>query len=83
MRLDDAIAHAKKLASQNKVYTDERWNNPHTLSRMPDIEEEMKIVKYDGTVKKVSDKALKGVRDYVENNTPSYYKRDNFQLMFQ
>ena len=46
------------------------------------MEAAMKIVKSDGSVKTVDKKTVKDVGDYLDTTTPSFYKRDFFQMMF-
>ncbi len=81
MRLDEAIAHAKKLNAENKVYTEEQWQDAETLSKMTKMQSKVEIVKSDGT-KIEADTQLECVSDFCVRNCPSLYKRDGFQWMF-
>jgi hypothetical protein len=42
----------------------------------------LKFVKLDGTTKTVNP-GVKGIKDYLETSTPSLYKRDKFDKMFE
>jgi hypothetical protein len=81
MRLDEAIAHAKKLKAENKVYAGEQWQDADTLSGMTKMQTKVEIVKSDGSMVE-ADTKLDCVRDFCERNCPSFYKRDGFQWMF-
>jgi len=81
MRLDEAIAHAKKLKAENKVYAGEQWQDADTLSGMTKMQTKVEIVKSDGTTIE-ADTKLDCVSDFCERNCPSFYKRDGFQWMF-
>ena len=82
MRLNEAIAHAKKLKAQNKVYTQDQWQNANTLSGMTRMQNKVEIVKSNGT-KLEAKNELECVNDFCERNCPSFYKRDGFHLMFK
>ncbi len=80
-RLDEAIAHAKKLKVENKVYGNEQWQDKDTLSGMTKMQTKVDIVKSNGTtIEAYTD--LDCVSDFCERNCPSFYKRDGFQWMF-
>ena len=84
LRLNDAIAHAKKLAANNKVYGKDDWENETKLNHMTPMKNKLFIKKSDGTTKVVhiGSKSLKVVKDYLENVPPSLYMRDYFDMMF-
>ena len=81
-RLDEAIAHAKKLKDENKVYSDAKWQNPNTLAQMPGLKDKVEIAKSDGTNVTVGNK-IGFVRNYCVVDCPSYYKRDYLDRMFK
>ncbi len=82
MRLDEAIAHAKKLKAENKVYSKAQWQDADTLSKMTKMQSNVEIVKSNGT-KIEAKNDLECVSDFCERNCPSFYKRDGFQWMFK
>ena len=80
-RLDEAIAHAKTLDKEGKVYGDAQWKNRLKLSQMPAIESSVKIQKSNGkTIEVTSD--IGCVSLYCVRSCPSLYKRDFFHSMF-
>ena len=81
-RLDEAIAHAKKLKDENKVYSDAKWQNPNTLAQMPGLKNKVEIAKSDGTNVTVGNK-IGFVGNYCVVDCPSYYKRDYLHRMFK
>ena len=81
-RLDEAIAHAKKLKDENKVYSDAKWQNPNTLAQMPGLKNKVEIAKSDGTNVTVGNK-IGFVGNYCVVDCPSYYKRDYLDRMFK
>lgn len=81
-RLDEAIAHAKKLKAENKVYSDAEWQNPNTLAQMPELKSKVEIAKSDGTKITVGNK-IGFVGNYCVVDCPSYYKRDYLDRMFK
>ena len=80
-RLDDAIAHAKKLNAKGRVFDEGDWTDERKLSGLTNLKTKLEFVKYDGTTKTVKP-GVKGVKDYLETSTPSLYKRDKFDKMF-
>ena len=80
-RLDEAIAHAKKLAMQGKVYGKEQWRNEANLKAMTGFKASVTITKTDGGKLKV-DNTVECVLDYNERRCPSYFKREYLQNMF-
>ena len=81
-RLDDAIAHAKKLNAKGRVFDEGDWTDERKLSGLTNTKTKLKFVKLDGTTKIVKPN-IKGVKDYLETSTPSLYKRDKFDKMFE
>ena len=82
LRLDEAIAHAKKLKAKNKVYSTAQWQDANTLSMMTQMQTKVEITKSDGTTVEAKND-LECVSDFCERNCPSFYKRDGFQWMFK
>ena len=80
-RLDGAIAHAKKLNAKGRVFDEGDWTDERKLSGLTNLKTKLEFVKYDGTTKTVKP-GVKGVKDYLETSTPSLYKRDKFDKMF-
>ena len=80
-RLDDAVAHAKKLNAKGRVFDEGDWTDERKLSGLANLKTKLKFVKYDGTTKTVKP-GVKGIKDYLETSTPSLYKRDKFNKMF-
>lgn len=80
-RLDDAIAYAKQLGAKGKVFDEGDWMDERKLSAMAKTKDKLKIVKSDGTETTISTK-VKDVQNYLETNTPSMFKRDFFDQMF-
>jgi len=81
-RLDEAIDHAKKLRTENKVYGEAQWKDHKNLRRMSGIEADVTIVKSDKKVVTVKHD-IECVDDFLVRDCPSYYKRDYFQMMFK
>ena len=80
-RLDEAIAHAKKLKEENQVYGNDQWRSPAVLSGMAEVPPKVTITKSDG--KKVdADTKIWSVNAYRMRNCPALYKRDFFHMMF-
>ena len=80
-RLDDAIAHAKKLFSEGKVYKQEDWQDAGKRKAMKPLDKEVTVTKNDGTtIKPPLNKPY--VSSYRVNSCPSYYKRDYIHGMF-
>ena len=82
MRLDDVIAHAKKLNAENKVYSDEDWQDPLVLQGLTKMKGGVRIEMSIGTTVDFGND-IDVVKDYTENNTPSIYTREFFHMMFQ
>jgi len=81
-RLDEAIAHAKKLKAENKVYSDAEWQDPNTLAQMPGLKSKVTITKSDRTNVTFGNK-VSSVGNYCVVDCPSYYKRDYLDRMFK
>ena len=80
-RLDDAIAHAKKLFSEGKVNKQEDWQNAEKRKAMKPFDKQVTVTKNDGaTFEAPLNKPY--VNSYRVNNCPSYYKRDYIDGMF-
>ena len=80
-RLDDAIAHAKKLHAEGKVYKQEDWQNADNRKAMKPLDKQVTVTKKDGTV--LTPPLNKSyVSSYRVNSCPSYYKRDYIHGMF-
>ena len=80
-RLDDAIAHAKKLNAEGKVYKQEDWQDAGKRKAMKPIDKEVTVTKKDGTV--LTPPLTKPyVTSYRVNSCPSYYRRDYIAGMF-
>ena len=47
-RLDEAIAHAKKLKQDNQVYGNDQWRKPVVLFGMPEVQNKVRITKSEG-----------------------------------
>jgi hypothetical protein len=82
MRLDDAIAHAKKLNAEGKVYSGQDWQDPTVLQGLTKMKGGVRIEMADGCTKDVGSN-IDVVKDYTENNTPSMYTREFFHMIFQ
>jgi hypothetical protein len=80
-RLDEAIAHAKKLGQQGKVYSREQWRNEANLKDMTGVKATVTITKTDGTKVKFGNE-VEFVKDYNERKCPSFFKREFFHQMF-
>ena len=80
-RLNEAIAHAKNLNLDNKVYGDAQWRDPMHLNQMSGIKSKVAIKKSDGKTVEVDDK-IDCVKDFGVRNCPSFYKRDFLNKMF-
>jgi hypothetical protein len=81
-RLDEAIAHAKKLKAEDKVYSDAEWQSPNTLAQMSGLKSKITITKSDGTNVTFGNK-VSSVGNYCVVDCPSYYKRDYLNKMFK
>ena len=81
-RLDEAIAHAGKLARQGKVYGREQWRNEANLKDMTGMKATVTITKTDGSKVKFDNEQNKIVKDYNERKCPSFFKREFLQNMF-
>lgn len=81
-RLDEAIAHAKKLKAEDKVYSDAEWQSPNTLAQMSGLKSKITITKSDGTNVTFGNK-VSSVGNYCVVDCPSYYKRDYLDRMFK
>ncbi len=81
-RIDEAIAYAKKLKAENKVYGQAQWQNAGILSGMTKMQTKVEIQNSNGNKIEVKND-LECVSDFCERNCPSFYKRDGFHLMFQ
>ncbi len=80
-RLDDAIAHAKKLAAEGKVYKQADWQDAEKRKAMKPLDKQVTVTKKDGTV--LTPPLNKPyVSSYRVNSCPSYYKRDYIHGMF-
>lgn len=80
-RLDEAIAHAKNLATQGKVFTDADWNNTAKLRRTHNpIPQSVSVLRTDGNSIEL-DSANDSVRNYLTNITTSYFRRDYFSSL--
>ena len=80
-RLDDAIAHAKKLNAEGKVYKQEDWQDAGKRKAMKPLDKEVTVTKKDGTV--LTPPLTKPyVTSYRVNSCPSYYRRDYIAGMF-
>ena len=80
-RLDEAIAHAKELAANGKVYGKTQWQNEDNLKAMTGSKATVTITKTDGSKVKV-DNNIECVRDYNQRKCPSFFKREFFHQMF-
>jgi hypothetical protein len=80
-RLDEAIAHAKKLAAKGKVYGKAQWQNEDNLKAMTGSKATVTITKTDGSKVKV-DNNIECVRDYNQRKCPSFFKREFLHKMF-
>ena len=80
-RLDEAIAHAKKLAANGKVYGKTQWQNEDNLKAMTGSKATVTITKTDGSKVK-ADNNIECVRDYNQRKCPSFFKREFFHQMF-
>ena len=81
-RLDDAITHAKKLNAKGRVFEEGDWTDARKLSSLAKMKTELKIVRSDGATTTVKPKN-KCVKEYIEISTPSLYRRDEFDKMFE
>ena len=80
-RLDDAIAHAKKLHAEGKVYKQEDWQDAGKRKAMKPLDKEVTVTKNDGTVL-TPPLTKQYVTSYRVNSCPSYYRRDYIAGMF-
>lgn len=51
------------------------------VRQLDTLKTKLKFVKFDGTTKTVKP-GVKGIKDYLETSTPSLYKRDKFDKVF-
>ena len=82
-RLNEAIAYAKQLKKDGKVYNAEQWKVYRNQNWMTPIESELRIRKSDNKTVVTVDRDLKCVNDFLIQNCPSYFKRDYVHLMFK
>ena len=82
-RLNEAIAYAKKLKQDGKVYNAGQWKVYRNQNWMTPIESELRIRKSDNKTVVTVDRDLKCVNDFLIQNCPSYFKRDYVHLMFK
>jgi hypothetical protein len=80
-RLNEAIAHAKKLGQQGKVYGKEQWRNEANLNAMTGFKATVTIKKADGSTIKV-DNNVDCVKKFNERRCPSFFRREFLQNMF-
>ena len=80
-RLDEAIAHAHKLAQNGKVYGKAQWQNEDNLNAMTGSKATLTITKADGSKYK-AENTIECVRDYNQRKCPSFYKREFLHKMF-
>ncbi|MBR4614244.1 MAG: hypothetical protein IKO55_01440, partial [Kiritimatiellae bacterium] len=80
-RLDEAIAHARTLAANGKVYGKAQWQNEDNLKAMTGYKATVTITKTDGSKIKVDNK-IECVREYNERKCPSFFKREFLHKMF-
>ena len=81
-RLNEAIAYAKKLKADGKVYGEADWKTQWNLLNMSEIKSSVKIVKSDGKTITVKP-GIGYVNDFFERDCPSLYKRDYFHQMLK
>lgn len=75
-RLDEAIAHAKKLHADGGVFNDNDWNSPLRLGRLGKIESMVEIPTVNGQKLPVDKFQSDLVADYAIQTCPSYFRRD-------
>ena len=80
-RLDEAIAHAKTLEKNGKVYGKAQWQNEDNLKAMTGSKATVTITKADGSKVKADNK-IECVRDYNQRKCPSFFKREFLHQMF-
>ncbi len=80
-RLDEAIAHARTLEANGKVYGKEQWQNEGNLAAMTGVKATVTIRKTDGSTVKVEN-TIECVQDYNLRKCPSFFKREFFHRMF-
>jgi hypothetical protein len=80
-RLDEAIAHAHKLAQNGKVYGKAQWQNEDNLKAMTGSKATLTITKADGSKFK-AENTIECVREYNQRKCPSFFKREFLHQMF-
>ena len=88
-RLDDAIAHAKKLHAAGKVIKEEGWPAVANAERPDDVGTKLTVAKASKEVVEVSPELFnedprekRFVQDCIKGSAPSYYLRDGFDKLF-
>ena len=76
MRLDEAIAHAKKLQTKGNVFSDNDWNSPRRLGQLGRIETMVEIHTVTGQKLLIDKFQSPLVEEYGIQMCPSYYRRD-------
>ena len=76
MRLDEAIAHAKKLQTKGNVFSDNDWNSPRRLGQLGRIETMVEIPTVTGQKLLIDKFQSPLVEEYGIQMCPSYYRRD-------
>ena len=82
MRLNDAIAYAKRLAGKNRVFTADDWKSPAKVGTLGKIPFGFKIPNRANVGVDMTENTSEGVRDYLINCCTSYYGRDCMDTLF-
>ena len=75
-RLDEAIAHAKKLKEEGMVYSADDWKQPLKLGQLTKIKPSVEITCHDGQKLYKRGKDNTNVSEYLIRMCPSFFCRD-------
>ena len=79
-RLDEAIAHAKKLKEEDRVYSTEDWESHERLGQLERMQSTVELPSGQGRTITKEARESRLVADYLARKCPSYYARDYFYV---
>ena len=82
MRLIDAIKHAKTLAENDKVFSENDWQTPAKIAVFADFRESVEVTNKSGDRITLNRDTHDMVGKYLIVSTESYYKRDYMDAIF-
>jgi hypothetical protein len=88
LRLEDAIAHARKLHDDGKVVKEDAWPAVANADRPDDAGTKLTVTKQSKEVVEVSPELFddprekRFVQDCIKGSAPSYYLRDDLDKLF-